>query len=151
MKKRLTLAPLTIILGCSLIWPLAMLADSAQWEKQVRVKLAALAVLMGIADATMSHDPYIGSLRNNTYTDLTLTLHKGVNYALVGVCDTDCDDLDIKLYNDDGQLVGQDTKPDNTPIVGVVPAHTQEFTLRMVMSRCNNNPCFYGVGVYSHE
>ena len=73
-----------------------------------------------------------------------------MDYLLIGVCDDDCKQLDMKLYNDDDDLVGKDVGPGSTPGIEIVPPHTQEYHVRMIMSRCDNEPCYYGLGVYNN-
>jgi hypothetical protein len=68
-----------------------------EWEVQVRRQLQRVALLLGLGDIVSTYDSYIGALNNNRYTDVAYTLHKGVSDALIGVCDEDCPDLDLKL------------------------------------------------------
>jgi hypothetical protein len=150
MKGLTTTAALAAWAGL-LIWPLASVAQGrsqTQWESLVRIKLGAVALLLNLVDAHLAYDPYVGRLQNNTYTDLIVTLHQGVDYALVGVCDNDCRDMDLKLYNEEGDLVVKDTAPDSTPAVEIVPRRTQDFRVRVLMEKCSDNPCYYGLGVY---
>jgi hypothetical protein len=120
-----------------------------QWERQVFQQLRAVTALLNLGyDTTSSYQPFVGNLRNNTYTDVTYTLTRGVEYALVGVCDDDCPDLDLKLYDENYNLIDSDTKPDATPVIEVTPRWTGVFHVRVIMSECRNNPCWYGVGEF---
>ncbi|NEP19825.1 MAG: hypothetical protein F6J97_23550 [Leptolyngbya sp. SIO4C1] len=42
-------------------------------------------------------------------TDLSM----GENHAFVAECDSDCADLDLRIYDEYGRLVGEDTTPDS--------------------------------------
>ncbi len=152
MKKRSIVKATAIAALCLLAWPLAVQAarrSMTEWEALVRIKLAAAALLLSIVDAHLTYDPYIGTLDDNTYRDIRVTLHKGVSYVLLGVCDDDCRNLNMKLYDEDGQFVGADTGPGSTADLEIQPRHTQDFILRMIMKRCNREPCYYGLGVYN--
>jgi hypothetical protein len=69
---------MAVALACLLTCPLAMLAQrrSSAWESEVRVKLAAVALLLNFVDAHRTYDPYIGMLGDDRYTDLTLLCTK---------------------------------------------------------------------------
>jgi hypothetical protein len=151
MKKRLMFTA-TAIAVCLLVWPLAMQAQRRSmtgWEALVRIKLAGAALLLTIVDAHLTYDPYVGTLDESTYEDLIVPLHRGVKYMLLGVCDDDCGNLNMKMYDEDGVFVGQNTGRTDTPDLEIIPQQTQRFTIRMTMKRCDEDPCYYGLGVYS--
>ena len=123
--------------------------DNNRWSQDVRLKLATAMVMLDIAgNYEPSHETALGSLRTNTYDEWTYTLQAGVDYYFIGECDQDCKDLDIKLYDENYNLVDQDVKPDNSPVVHVTPKWTGKFHMRAIMSRCEANPCYWGVGAY---
>lgn len=94
-------------------------------------------------------DTFNGALNDGTYESLTVTLRAGVTYSLLGVCDGDCDDLDFRLFDDDGNEVARDVSPDDTPLVRITPTRTQEYHLHVIMASCAADPCSYGVGLYA--
>lgn len=81
--------------------------------KQQLIKAAQAAVRAGFR---LTHDPFVDRLGNGGNDDITLNLRKGTSYVIVGVCDDDCKDMDLKLYDDNGRLVDSDTAADDTPI-----------------------------------
>ena len=89
-----------------------------------------------------------GVLDHEASDTYTVTLQTGRSYTLMGVCDEDCPDLDLELYDGYGELVSRDNSTDAYPIVDVSVAQGGDFTLRVTMYQCNANPCYYGVGVY---
>jgi len=128
----------------------AQAQQNTRWEHQVKTQLkeAALALdVLSEGDVEEAYRPYIGNLRYNQYQDVTYRLTEGVTYVIVGACDEDCPDLDLKLFHG-GELVKQDTAPDATPTIVFRPAWTGNYTLRVIMAKCNKNPCWYGVGAY---
>jgi hypothetical protein len=66
----------------------------------------------------------------------------------VGVCDNDCSDLDLVLYDADGDQVDSDVQTDDVPIVQVTPRETMRYRVKVLMPTCKTNPCWYGIGVY---
>ncbi|MBE9014220.1 DUF4148 domain-containing protein [Pseudanabaenaceae cyanobacterium LEGE 13415] len=124
------------------------IAQADPWAAQVRRELNKYARAAGLTGYSETHDPFIGRLGRGGETDITLQLDRGVRYAIFGVCDNDCRDIDLALYDDNGRLIASDTKNDDIPIVFVTPAWNARFTIRVNMVSCSNAPCRYGVGAY---
>ncbi len=89
-----------------------------------------------------------GALGHQTYQDFRVTLNAGSDYAILGVCDEDCYDLDVALYNLSGNLIVADTTEDAAPLVPFTVTESGSFTLRVTMYNCGVEPCYFGVGVY---
>jgi hypothetical protein len=98
-----------------------------------------------------THETQIGSLHDNENDSFTLTLHAGKKYALIGVCDNDCKDLDLVLYDADGNQVDADLQKDDYPLVQVTPTETQRYRVKVIMADCQTSPCWYGIGVYGKD
>jgi hypothetical protein len=80
-----------------------------------------------------------------------LTLHLDANrsYHVAAVCDEDCLDIDLHLYDDNGNLVDQDTADDDIPYVSVTPKWSATFTIRVSIPVCTAYRCTFGVGVFT--
>lgn len=89
-----------------------------------------------------------GTLRQGQQTTYTVDLQQGARYLLAAVCDGDCSDLDLALYDDSGNLLDDDTETDDVPIVNVVPRWTGRFRVTVKMHACSVNPCAFGLGVF---
>ncbi len=124
------------------------MAQGDRWTAQVRLQLLAIAVGAGLTKDDITHAPFISRLNHRRYEDVTVNLRRGIGYAIIGVCDEDCSDLDLELYDDNGNLISYDTKRNSTPFVGVTPNRSARFTVRVIMSRCSNAPCRYGIGFF---
>lgn len=96
-----------------------------------------------------SHSRYDGQLRNGQQETVTLDLYAGNSYMMIAQCDTDCSDVDMWLYDENGNLIDEDLLVDDTPIVEVNPVRNARFTLRTQMISCSVEPCYYGIGVYA--
>jgi hypothetical protein len=133
---------------------LAVVAGSAsaqsdnRWRTQVESQLKNAAQTLSDKGYEQTHETQIGSLHDDENDSFTLTLHAGTAYALVGVCDNDCKDIDLVLYDADGDQVDSDIQNDDVPIVQVTPKETERYRVKVIMANCQTNPCWYGVGVY---
>ena len=90
---------------------------------------------------------FSGWLNNGASRNHTMSLRRGVGYTFTGGCDGDCTDLDLRLYDNNGNLIDSDVLPDDYPIVSVTPRWNGNFRLRVTMARCTVNPCQYEVTV----
>lgn len=136
-----------LLLAATLLAPEAVSAQG-RWERQVRDQLKRAGRVLEDRGFELTHDVYTGSLRDDESESLTLTLRGGNDYALVGVCDEDCRDIDLRLYDLDGEEVDIDIEDDDTPIVQVSASSTGKYRLRVIMASCSTSPCFYGVGTF---
>jgi hypothetical protein len=136
-----------LLLFAGLVTPQAGVAQG-RWGTQVRTQLDRAGSILSGKGYEMTHELYTGSLRADEAESVTLTLHAGTAYALVGVCDNDCSDLDLRLFDADGDQVDSDVQRDDTPIVQVTPRETAQYRVKAIMAACRTSPCFYGIGVF---
>ena len=59
----------------------------------------------------------------------TVTLYAGVTYVLFAAGDASIRDLDIYLYDENGNLISKDTQTDRYPVVTVTPRWTGPFRM----------------------
>lgn len=62
-----------------------------------------------------------------------VTFSRGNHYLILACGDSRAVDLDIYLYDEDGNLIDRDQQTDNRPIVTVVPRWTGPFRVRVKM------------------
>lgn len=64
-----------------------------------------------------------------------VTLYKGLSYVLLGCADASGGevDLDMRLYDSEGNLVSSDKSPDHQPFVDVSPPETGEYALQVLV------------------
>jgi hypothetical protein len=136
-----------VLLGAALAAPTA--AAQSRWEDQVATYIKRAAHVLEDNGYARTQTPYTGTLREGESEDLTITLHAGSTYAIVGVCDNDCTDLDFRLFDADDTEVDSDLKTDDYPLVKTTPSETMRYRLKIIMVACKTSPCFYGVGVFS--
>ena len=70
-------------------------------------------------------------LEDGAHINWETTLMQGHKYVFIGGGDEDVEDLDIKVYDSDGDLVKEDVQEDNSPIVELTPAYTARYTIQL--------------------
>ncbi len=92
--------------------------------------------------------PVTGQLPAGQYQNWPITLNAGGDYRIIGVCDNDCGNFDLILYDENNNLISQDVLADATPIVSVAPNWNGPFTVQAVMQNCTVQPCYYALVLY---
>ncbi len=98
-------------------------------------------------DGFGSRNYIIGRMANGVSDSWTLTLPGGSAYKIVGVCDNDCEDLDIRVTIGD-DLVAEDVLDDDVPIVNFTAKGEQRYNVKVTMATCKADPCFWGIGIF---
>jgi hypothetical protein len=114
----------------------------------VSMQLDSAVVLMAQEGFIQEGNRHTGALPNGGSASLTISLRAGTSYAVVGVCDQDCTDMDLALFDASGNLIGADYEVDDVPLVAVVPTQTGTFRLDVTMPACSIAPCAWGVIVF---
>lgn len=143
----MTHTTVALILGAVLAAPVA--GQQSRWEAQVGDQMSRAGKVIVEKGFTTVQSIRSGSLREGESGVVTLTLIAGKTYALIGVCDNDCVDLDLHLYDASDNEVDSDTQTHDAPIVHVTPRETGSYRLKLVMTACKTSPCYYGMGVYA--
>jgi hypothetical protein len=147
-------APRSYALGLVLavvLLPLGMpsaLDAQDEFERQVRNQLDAVSETFRNDGYTLAYDIYMGRLDDDDDDAITFDLLRGQTYMIMGVCDTDCSDLDLTLYDGDGDEVDSDLATDDVPIVSVTTDRADTYRVEISMAECSAEPCRFGVGVY---
>ena len=119
-----------------------------EFERQVRNQLDAVSETFRNDGYTLAYDIYMGRLDDGDEDAITFDLLRGQTYMIMGVCDTDCSDLDLTLYDSDGDEVDSDLASDDVPIVSVTTDRADTYRVEISMAECSAEPCRFGVGVY---
>jgi hypothetical protein len=116
---------------------------------EVRRQLVGAGMVLGLGDFELTHHTKVGKIYwYQPGAVLTLDLDRGREYAIVGVCDRDCRDVDLVLHDGVGRLIDEDTGTDDYPLVRVLPRYHDRFAVRVIMHDCRARRCSYGVGVF---
>jgi hypothetical protein len=111
----------------------ALLAPPARASEDEAAECAALgaARLMREGYRLRSHDSDV--LNQGAVMSYDGTFSRGHNYVIFACGDSRAIDLDINLYDEDGQLVARDEQTDNRPVVTVIPRWTGPFRIQVSM------------------
>jgi len=92
--------------------------------------------------------PFNNQLGNGGTQNVPAQLMQGYTYRIVGVCDQDCGDLDLRLRDGANNTLAEDTATDNIPVLNVAPSTSGNYTLDVIMYSCSVEPCFYSVALF---
>jgi hypothetical protein len=94
--------------------------------------------------------PEAGNLGEDQEIRFPVSLTAGVDYRIAGVCDNDCDDLDLVLYDPSGLEVASDFFTDAVPLLSFTLANTVEgHRIAVIMVRCRIEPCGFLVSTFA--
>jgi hypothetical protein len=127
--------------------PAPAATGAGQYERQVNSQLDT-AERSATGMSRLFRSPMF-RLNEGATQDYPIAMRRGQAYKIIGVCDNDCPDLDIKLLGPDGAQLVEDTATDSVPIVDHIAARDGNYTVRVVMYDCNVAPCLAGVTVMS--
>lgn len=120
-----------------------------EWENQVNGQLERADIYFQAEGLTRSHNFGKGELNFRDSDSFSLQLDARKRYAFVAVCDNDCSDIDLALYDASGRELKRDFGTDDFPIIVFQPPRTGRYSVKVIMAGCSVNPCRFGVSVYS--
>jgi len=85
---------------------------------------------------------WVGALQSGQPQYWEVQLARGATYQIVGVCDEDCKDVDMEVYDSRGTSVGSDTLADDYPRVQLTPASSGTFSVKIWLHTCSTEPCY---------
>jgi hypothetical protein len=132
--------------------PVAGPAPAAAGESPQAIILAQLQqahAALGQQGYQLVGQPFSGGLQQGQSWNVPAELHPGVDYRIVGVCDRDCADLDLVVYDPQGAVITQDTSTTSQPVVAIQPAYLGNFTVQVQMYNCTVAPCYYAIALYA--
>ena len=121
---------------------------ASAWYTQIDEQLATAGELFAAEGYEPEGDVVRGSLEQGGAQRFTVVLEEGGAYAFVGVCDTDCSDIDLMISDSGGQKLDVDFEEDDVPILEMAPGRSGMYTLEVRMAGCEREPCYFGVASY---
>jgi hypothetical protein len=118
-----------------------------EWTRQVSEQLDLVVEAMEERGFSPVGDAHTDALGEGASDEVELRLAVG-SYEIVGMCDADCEDLDL-LLGRDGVEIASDFETDDTPVLAFAVEEGGTFTLRVDMATCTSGPCRYGVRVFT--
>lgn len=96
-------------------------------------------------------DTWIDELGENDDTAIEVQLFEDVEYIAVGVCDNDCGDLDLVLFDERDREIASDISEDDVPVLHGSPDWDGIFYLEAQMHDCITRTCAFGVAIYARR
>jgi hypothetical protein len=90
-------------------------------------------------------DRRIGVLRPRDRDSITVQLEQGWQYAAVTMCDEDCGDVDLHLYDSAGAHEAFETTSNARSLLRILSPKDGTYRLEVVMMKCSTPPCYYAV------
>jgi len=119
------------------------------FARELAQKLARAQTVVSDMGYQRAAGPFAGGLGANRAARFQVMLRAGMDYRIVGVCDSRCADLDMRLYDANEQRVAEDVLEDAVPVIHIQPAFTGQHTIEVAMIRCSSDPCWFAFNVYS--
>ena len=139
------------VLGVAVLAAAVATQATAQntYQQQIIRQLTSAATAVQSQGYAADRAPVMGSLNDNAQEGVLLQLAAGGHFAILGVCDNDCTDVDLRVYDPMGNMLGEDILVDDHPVVEFIAPSTGQYRVNVIMATCNTNPCYYGVQVYA--
>ncbi len=148
MRSRFASALLVVALGCATATE--ALAQNS-FQQQVRNQLNRAASNVVRQGYSPDRDPVTGSLNSGARESMMINLTCGTRYAIVGVCDNDCTDVDLRVWDPSGTKLAEDIMTNDTPVLEFTATVTGQYRLSVEMATCSTNPCYWGFQVFSRK
>jgi len=145
MRSAVVSAILVAALGC-----VAVSEANAQnsFQQQVRNYLNRAATTLVERGYQPDREPVTGSLADDARESMMINLTGGSRYAIVGVCDNDCTDVDLRIWDPSGTRLAEDIATDDTPVLEFTATVTGQYRVSVEMATCNTAPCYWGFQVF---
>jgi hypothetical protein len=141
MKK---VVAVLLVLGAALV-PMRLQAQESTTTRQMR----RVAVVANDRGFSMTRQYYRGDLSRGRVEEFNVELSDSQMQMLVAVCDNDCSDVDISLYELNGREIASDRSYDDHPMVMVPSGHPGTHRVRVSMPGCSVSPCRYEFAVFN--
>jgi len=145
MKSAIVTGLVVAALGCAVVSD-AQAQNS--FQQQVRNYLNRAAASLVQRGYNPGGDPITGSLNSGARENYMIQLQAGVAYAIVGVCDNDCTDVDLRIWDGNGNKLAEDIATDDTPVLQFTSTTSGQYRVSVEMATCSTNPCYWGFQVF---
>ncbi|HEU4561374.1 MAG TPA: hypothetical protein VFS20_26205 [Longimicrobium sp.] len=126
---------------------LAAAPQQDRWNRDARDRVQLAASQDGREGVRLERLAVSGVMGEEGLRTVPVWLEAGRTYLFVGVCDDDCTDLDVRVFDTLGRAVASDEDPRPTPMVDFTPRRSGEHAVRASMVGCSQPACRYAVAV----
>jgi len=120
------------------------------WEQQVLLQVEAVVALAEEHGLVWLDDGFTyDEIELNEIGSFSVWLHQG-SYMATAVCDDDCDDLDLAVFDSDGNVLAVDVEADAIPTFSFAVDRADTFEFHVEMVSCEASFCAYSILLFSH-
>jgi hypothetical protein len=138
--------PINLILKFSVITAVIALVGVAvprasATEHDAVANAARIAAVLDAGDWNVSGFG-VGRLHEGTSTTRKTTLYKGVSYKIIAAGCDDATDVDVKVYDENWNLIDEDDDSSQVAVADVVPQWTGTFYIKVIMHSCRSGELY---------
>lgn len=124
--------------------------DVEPWVRVLFDEMAAVDKSAKAHGLVAAQEPVVELIGQDSIYSVEYTFaERGTTVTIVGVCDIDCTDLDLAIYDGHGRPVVDDTEQDDRPVTQFVVLEPGRFQARVHMVACKREPCGFAVQAYT--
>lgn len=123
------------------------LAELEDWERSVAVQLLRAMALYAREGWTALEDRSLGYLEVDEVDGMSATLLPG-SYMAVAVCDDDCSDIDLAVFDGSEKELDRDVLVDAFPVVDFAVPRKGDYYFVASMVECSYEPCYYAIQLF---
>jgi hypothetical protein len=138
-----------LLLVIAAVMAVSAAAAQSVWEREVQTQIDEASYQFRQAGFHKLGQTWIDELEEDDDTYITVELDSDYEYIAIGVCDGDCGDIDLILYDDDDVRIANDVGTDDIPVLSGSPDYNGEYYLEAVMVDCDADTCAFGVALYA--
>jgi hypothetical protein len=147
ISSRLLYRAAVLALAAAVIVSAAAHGQTNRWERTVATQLQRAVTTLRPKGFERARLTRRGPLNVEESESFPVTLEAGRSYSVVGVCDDDCTGLGLVLSNAAGSELAADQTGANVPVMEFTAREATSYRIRVIMARCQMNPCWYGVAL----
>ena len=117
-------------------------------DREIAMQLGLFSTVAEAEGFDFTHDVETGKLSEGSSKSYNFKLNKGQEYRILTACDDNCNDMDAKLLDENGNTVSKDFDSDDLPMLEASPKWTGDFSLKVTMHRCSQESCKYAVAIF---
>ena len=118
-----------------------------EWLREIVVRLDSVTAALAGEGLSPVGEQHAARLREWDSQEFDLRLAAG-SYRMVGVCDSECLDLDLVLTRGGREVDNGVAVVDATPVLTFQLREAASLTVRVIMDACGMPVCGWGVGIY---
>lgn len=143
--KHLVLGGITVILGAAIAATAANSAEISEEQERVICQLKETVEGQNRDGNKLVFLPLLGKVSEGVEAPFTAKLAAEIKYTIIGVCDDNCNGLNLTLNNSNGERIALDEKEDGVPILSFTPPSSTDYQITARPDRCTNGNCEFGM------